>query len=144
MQISIPSVVLDNIRIFVKLTGLRQGEDQVEIKYARDEFDLVDALQLIPNIVKSTKRIFGSKMYNNKEYDLVLDVSRDLEEVLLIGETDQETAGKRRKNLRMYHLVVGPAMDALRSVSHLDAVAGIDSYINTITDHIMNHNYTAN
>ena len=129
------------IRTFVKLTGLK--EDPLEHKWIRDEFDVVDALSCIPYFVKQSARMSGKTMYAKRPYDYIEDVTKDVEEFLIVGKDPVGTALLKKKNLMMYHMTVRPILDILSHLpDHKTSIQYVDMIVESAINQVMSHEVT--
>ena len=126
------------LRMFVKLTGLKT--DPLEHKWIRDEFDVVDAVSSIPYFVKQSARMIGKTMYTKRPYHFIEDVTKDVQEFLIVGKEPRDSALLKKKHLMMYHLVVHPVLDIMYSLPHQDAIIWVDHIISDIISQVMTHN----
>lgn len=126
--------VTNGVKLLIQLSGLRS--DPLQAKWVRDEEDLRIALEQLADNLKYTKSMVGKAMYRNQStFDFVEDVKRALEYTLLIGDNDKQTAGLRKRNLTMYHLVLEPIIDHLGTLSHEQAIENVDRYINAVYEY---------
>lgn len=118
------------IRVFVRLFGLES--DPIQAKYAAGEFEVYDALDSIKILISETSRVIGKRKYVGQVFDFVEDVKQDMVELLLVGTDVTKTAVKRKRNLPLYHLVVSPVVEVLRSYDHASAIQIADQYIDYV------------
>lgn len=131
------SNVVDGIRKFVKISGYRVTD--IDAKYARDEFDLVDAISAIKYFMKHTNRMIGKNKHPRSPFNHIDDVSKDMEEFLVVGKTKESTALMRKKNLAMYHLVIDPVMSVLNQIGdHRRCIEHVDEVIDHVMHMVMN------
>lgn len=116
----IPSVVADGIRKFLRLQQLPLQEHQ--LRQNADVFDLMDGFDLVVRSFQGTSRVVDQQLHQTSKYSHSEDVKRELEENLLVGKTDRETAHLRKKHLTMYRLVLEPLVDELSSMGHTAAI----------------------
>jgi hypothetical protein len=136
---NITADIANGVKLFVQLTSLRS--DPLESKWVRDEEDLRLALEQVAESFKYTKGMLGKKMYRNEPtFNYVEDVKRDMEEILLRGETDRERAGMRKRNLTMYHIVIEPVIEALGALSHIDAINKAEEFTRSVYDYAVSAN----
>lgn len=128
--------VEDGLRKFIRMAPLN-----VTQKGVRNEEDLKEALSVVEQSVIYTKRVLGSKLYRKQPFNVAEDVKRELEEWLLVGRNEQETALLRHRNLTMYHLVVEPFIDVLKYISHQESLDTISELIQTMVVKIDNNDY---
>lgn len=126
--------VADGLRKFLRLQSFPLQEYQ--LRQNADVFDLMEALFMTREFYANTGRMIGKQMHQSTPYNPAEDVKRELEENLLIGETERETAHLRKKNLTMYHLVLEPIVDSLSGYDHALAIqesgSAIDQLIHDI------------
>lgn len=135
MQMS--STITQGVNLFVQLTALTKTP--LDLKFMRDEEDLRLALEQVEDSVTSTTRMIGKAMYrSHTTFDLVHDVKRAMEAILLEGADDRETAGLRRRNLNMYHLVIEPVIDQLGLVPHQYAIDNVKAFTRSVYDYAIN------
>ena len=118
------------VKLFVQMIGLIT--DPMEEKWVRDQEDLRLALEQVSDNLQYTKPMVGKQMYRNQPFNFVNDVKLAMEETLLIGEDARETAGLRRRNITMYHLVLEPVIDQLGTLSHAEAIEASAEFVNRI------------
>lgn len=128
MQIN--ETITNGVKLFVQMIGL--SVDPVEEKWVRDEEDLRLALEQVADNLKDTAGMVGKQMYRNQPFSFTSDVKLAMEETLLVGEDTRETAGLRRRNLTMYHLVLEPVIDQLGELSHKEALDQAQDFINSV------------
>jgi hypothetical protein len=126
----INDTIATGVKLFVQMTGL--AADPYEEKFVRDEEDLRIALEQVADNLKYTAPMVGKQMYRNQPFSFTNDVKLAMEETLLVGEDARETAGLRRRNLTMYHLILEPVIDELGTISHTDAIAIADEFVQTV------------
>lgn len=132
------SEFLAGLRIFVKLTGLK--EDPLEHRWVRDEFDLITALSYIPYFVKNTVRFTAERMYAKYPYNYIQDAKQDLQECLLKAKEPKDSAILRKKHLMMYHLTVVPAINVLQQLpTKQECVSQVDEIINVLSELVLSH-----
>ena len=115
--------VADGVRKFLRLQSLPLQEYQ--LRQNADVFDLMEALTITSDNYAQTARMLGKQMHQTSAYDPGEDVKRELENFLLVGETDRETAHLRKKNLTMYHLILEPLVDSMSHHDHATAIQDI-------------------
>ena len=115
--------VADGVRKFLRLQTLPLQEYQ--LRQNADVFDLMEALTITSDNYAQTARMLGKQMHQTSAYDPGEDVKRELENFLLVGETDRETAHLRKKNLTMYHLILEPLVDSMSHHDHATAIQDI-------------------
>lgn len=130
MQLS--PTVTDSIRKFIRLTALSSHPKYT--KRIRDEFDLMDALEVVSIYFHETKNMVGQKMYKAQPFDFIEDVKRATEEYFLTGREIRDTALARGKNLMMYHLVVVPVIESFKNMAHEDILKNVDTVLAQIKD----------
>ena len=118
------------VKLFVQMIGLIT--DPMEEKWVRDQEDLRLALEQVSDNLQYTKPMVGKQMYRNQPFNFVNDVKLAMEETLLIGEDARETAGLRRRNITMYHLVLEPVIDQLGTLSHAEAIETSAAFANQV------------
>lgn len=139
MQVS--PAVQDSIRKFVRLTALAVNPQYT--KRIRDEFDLMEAVDVVGIYFRQTDRMIGKKIYQKQQFDFIEDVKRATEEYFLTGREIKDTALARGKNLTMYHLVVVPVIEQFKDVTHEEALAGLDENLELIQELIRTINVTS-
>lgn len=112
--------ITDGLRKFLRLQSLPLQEYQ--LRQNADVFDLMEALTMARDFYADTGRMLGKQMHQNQPYNHAEDVKRELEENLLVGKTERETAHLRKKNLTMYHLVLEPLVDSVGTSDHAEAI----------------------
>ena len=135
---TLPSTqVLDNITQFLKLTGLR--EDPTQTKWVRDEFDLLEAVDMLETSYLDTHRMSDKPMYvGDNGFDFTEDVKRAMEEILLDSRNPHDKLLQRKTNITMYHLVVEPIIDHLSSFDHKEVLTTVGEYLKCVRDAIIN------
>ena len=123
----IPATVSDGIRKFLRLQQLPLQEYQ--LRQNADVFDLMDALTITSDSFTQTSRMLGKQMHQTSVYDPCEDVKRELENFLLVGKTERDTAHLRKKNLTMYHLILEPLIDSMAQYEHTSAIQEIDATV---------------
>lgn len=125
------TIVADGIRKFIRLQALPMPLDS-QIKWSADPSDLIAALHTTKQCFADTHRMVDGQMYQNTPYVHTEDVKCAIEELLLVGEDDHESALLRRKNLSMYHLVIEPFVDMFATVDHATALPQVDALIDSV------------
>lgn len=115
--------VADGVRKFLRLQSLPLQEYQ--LRQNADVFDLMEALAITSDNYAQTARMLGKQMHQTSAYDPGEDVKRELENFLLTGVTERETAHLRKKNLTMYHLILEPLIDSVSNQDHATAIQDI-------------------
>ena len=115
--------VADGVRKFLRLQSLPLQEYQ--LRQNADVFDLMEALTTTSDNYAQTARMLGKQMHQTSTYDPGEDVKRELENFLLTGVTERETAYLRKKNLTMYHLILEPLIDSVSNQDHATAIQDI-------------------
>lgn len=115
--------VADGVRKFLRLQSLPLQEYQ--LRQNADVFDLMEALTITSDNYAQTARMLGKQMHQTSAYDPGEDVKRELENFLLTGVTERETAHLRKKNLTMYHLILEPLIDSVSQQDHMAAIQDI-------------------
>lgn len=115
--------VADGVRKFLRLQSLPLQEYQ--LRQNADVFDLMEALTITSDNYAQTARMLGKQMHQTSAYDPGEDVKRELENFLLTGVTERETAHLRKKNLTMYHLILEPLIDSVSNQDHATAIQDI-------------------
>lgn len=128
MQVN--ETITNGVKLFVQMIGL--SVNPMEEKWVRDEEDLRLALEQVADNLKDTSSMVGKQMYRNQPFSFTNDVKLAMEETLLVGEDTRETAGLRRRNLTMYHLVLEPVIDQLGELSHKEALDQAQDFINSV------------
>lgn len=126
----------DNIRRFIRMTPL--AWKPIIGSRIRDEFDLIDTLDTISQLVKDTKSMLGKQKYRDQEYDFVRQVREDVEELLIGGRDPHSAAIAKHRNHLMYRLVVEPFINNLAQYEHVWIVDNIDILVNEMIEHIKN------
>ena len=139
MQNNTAAIVADGIRKFVRLQAL-PIKTESQIKWSADPTDLIEALLTTKQCFADTERMVAGQMYQTSQYSHTEDVKYAMEEILLIGEDEHESALLRRKNLSMYHLVVEPVIDMFASVDHYGSLAQVNDIIDMIIKIISSSN----
>lgn len=122
MQISL--TVQDSVRKFIRLTALSVNPQYT--KRIRDEFDLMDAIDVVAIYFKETERMLDKKMYQGQPFDPIEDVKRATEEYFLTGREVKDTALARGRNLTMYHLAVVPIIEMFKGMKHKEILDCLD------------------
>lgn len=120
------------LRVYTRLFGLET--DQTQAKYAASENDVILALESVKQLMRETERFIGKSKHVGKTFDFVEDVKLDMTELLLLGETQVQTAVKRKRNLPMYHLIINPTVELFRQFDHTTAVQNVDVIIDYIIE----------
>lgn len=128
----LPLTIQNNIRKFIQLMAL--SADPLQRKWVRDEYDLVEALDVARIKFHETKRMMGTKMYKGQQFDPIEDVKRETEEFLFTTRHQSENLLMRKKNLVMYHLVVEPVIELFRGKDHSQMLIEIDDTIKQVID----------
>lgn len=132
------TAVLDSVTQFLKLTPLR--DDPKHTKWIRDEFDLLEALDITKDCYHDTIRMIGKPMYvGDKEFDFTEDVKRAVEENLLNCRDPKDQLIQRKHNITMYHLVIEPIIDQLATFQHTDVLSNIDEYIAAVSKALLDN-----
>ena len=135
-MIAIPTTIHDAIGKFIKLTPLR--DDPKHTKWVRDEFDLVEALEILLGCYNDTRRPANKPMYvGDKSFDFTEDVKRAIEENLLGARDQKDILINRKYNITMYHLVIEPIIHSVSTMQHADVLDGIELYIKTIINEVL-------
>ena len=123
--------VLGNVTQFLKLTALR--EDPSQTKWVRDEFDLLDAIDMLEIAYQDTQRMVGKPMYvGDNGFDFTEDVKRAMEEILLDSRDSKDKLLQRKTNITMYHLVLEPIIDQFAPIDHELALADVKEYLEQV------------
>jgi len=130
MQLS--PAITECIRKFIRLTVLSSHPKYT--KRIRDEFDLIDALEVIGICFHETKNMVGLKMYKATPFDFIEDVKLATEAYFLTGREFKDTALARGKNLLMYHLVVVPIIESFKGMPHEDILKNVDAVLTQVKD----------
>jgi hypothetical protein len=131
------ALVAENITRFLKLTPLRS--DPRHERWVRDEFDLLDALDITKQCYHDTSRMIGKPMYvGDVGFDFTEDVKRAVEENLLGCRDPKDVLLQRKRNVTMYHLVVEPIIQHLSTLRHQELLTVVDTYFQAVADLIMN------
>jgi len=133
------TAVNEGLRKFVRLIPLRL--DPKEEKYILDEFDLLEALEVIRTKFHETVEMFGKKKYRDTPFDFCEDVREEMEEWLLGHEDPRQAALLRKKNQPMYHLVLAPVIDLFAKGTHAQALQQIDYVLGDIEYMVKNHEH---
>lgn len=128
MQLS--PAVTDSIRKFVRLTALSVNPQYT--KRIRDEFDLLEAVDVVGDYIHETARMVGLKIYRGQEFDVIEDVKRATEEHFLTGREFKDTALMRGRNLTMYHLAVVPMIEMFKGMKHEDILENVDDALEKV------------
>jgi hypothetical protein len=119
--------VFQSITNFIKLTPLRDLPNHT--KWIRDEFDLMEAVEVVRDYLKDTARMVGKPMYAGETtFDFCEDIRRAFEEVYLSCREQKDVIFQRKRNLVMYHLAIDPIIDDLGQYSHTDVLEAADQY----------------
>lgn len=121
---------------FIKMTPLREQPNQE--KWIRDEFDLIEALEITRDALKDTHRMIDKPMYAGEStFDFAEDVRRAVEEVYLSSREQKDVLLQRKRHLVMYHLVINPMIDDLNRYCHQDAVNAADDYFGELINFVL-------
>jgi hypothetical protein len=126
--------VHDGLRKFIRLTALASNPQYT--RRIRDEFDLLDALEVVRNYFHETKSMVGLKMYKAQPFDVIEDVKRATEEHFLSGREAKDAALARGKNLTMYHLAIVPIIEMFKGVNHEVILKNIDNVLTQVKDQL--------
>lgn len=111
--------VMLGIRLFQRIQEL---ENVHSSKYVADMFDLFDAVDITNICIANTINMIGSNMHQGVQYDPIEDIKLEVEENLLIGRDETETALIRRKNLGLYHMIIEPVLNHMKELPHADII----------------------
>jgi ribosomal protein L21 len=117
--------VTDGVRKFIRLTALMSNPQY--FKRIRDEFDLIEALEVATIYFHQTERVMGKKLYKGTPFDVIEDVKRATEEHFLSGREQHDVALARGKNLTMYHLAVVPFIEMFKDIEHEQILKTVDA-----------------
>jgi hypothetical protein len=127
------AAVADSITRFLKLTPLR--DDPRHERWVRDEFDLIEALEITNQCYNDTTRMIGKPMYvGDSGFDFTEDVKRAVEENLLGCRDQKNVLLQRKRNITMYHLVIEPIIQQLSTLPHTDVLATVDTYFRQVVE----------
>ena len=142
---SIPFLIIDpqgniksNIQRFVNMTPL--ANQPVIGKRIRDEFDLIESLEVVRDAVHDTASMVGKRKYKNEDYNFAQQVRDDVEEYLIGGRNEYAVALAKNKNQLMHRLVIDPVIDALEQFDHMWALSNVNTIITQLIDEVLNHN----
>jgi hypothetical protein len=128
--------IFDAVTCFIKLTPLR--DDPKHTRWVRDEFDLIEALEITRDYYHDTSRMVGKAMYvGEKEFDFTEDVKRAVEEHFLGHRDQSQVMVQRKHNITMYHLVIEPIIDHLSQLSHYDVLACAHQYFSDVINALL-------
>lgn len=125
------------LKKFVRLIPLRQ--EPMEAKYIQDEFDLLDALDVVRTKFLETAEMFGKKKYRNTPFNFVEDVKEEMEEWLLNGRDTTQASVRRKMYQPMYHLVLVPVIDLFANDTHADALRHLGTVMTDVNNIVQNH-----
>jgi hypothetical protein len=126
-----------NFRKFVRLIPLRS--QPLESKYIQDELDVLYCLDAVKQMFYDTAAYLGKSKYQGQPFDFIREVKEEVQEWLLVGNTDQQTAHLKRKNLIMYHMVLEPLIDLFANFTHEEALSRCDETFELVKQTIENH-----
>lgn len=130
------AAVVDSITCFLKLTPLR--DDPKHTKWTRDEFDLIEAVDITNTCYQDTARMAGIPMYAGEStFDFTEDVRRAVEENLLGCRDPKDQLVRRKHNIIMYHLVISMIIDQLSKYPHQDVLLHLPSYMDQVRANIL-------
>lgn len=122
--------ITDGVRKMLRMKALRDNAS--ESKWILDEEDILDALELVREKFRDTSRMLNKQMHQDRAFDFVDDVHKEIQEYFLTGQTPAETALNRRKNLTLYHMVLEPLIDAFKAFTHEEALKYVDRIIDGV------------
>lgn len=131
------STVETGLKKFVRLIPLRQ--DPLEARFIQDEFDLLEALEVVKIKFLETAEMFGKKKYRNTPFDFIEDVKEEMEEWLLNDRDEHKAAGRRKMYQPMYHLVLTPVIDLFANDTHAIALRNVPMVFDQVEEMIKNH-----
>lgn len=134
-MMTVHPTVTDGLRKFLRLQQLPLQEYQ--LRQNADVFDLIEAIDAIRVMYADTSRMIGKQMHQTSQYDPAEDVKCAIEEWLLVGDCERETAHLRKKHLTMYHLVLEPIVDMLSVLDHATAIQEAAVVANQLTDYVV-------
>jgi hypothetical protein len=117
---------------FARLIPLRQNPNQ--LKYIQDEFDALEALEVLLQKFHDTAEMFGKKKSRNQPFNYLEDVREEMEEWLLIGRSQKENAIRRKTYQPLFYLIVMPVIELFEHRSHAEVLKQIDSIIEEVKE----------